>query len=625
MTSTINSYDFTAPGASLLASISGQEGVQEQYEFGNDVQTLGYDQQLAQDRQDHQTVERMTIAGAGTAPDLRAGYTFSLSDQSGAGLSGSYLVTSIHHAGFVRMTNGVSTVFYGNEFQAIPASLIYRPALVTPKPQGQPETAIVTAPAGQEIYTDKYGRVKVQFFWDRQGKKDQNSSCWIRVANPMAGSNGRGMIFLPRVGDEVVVSFLEGDPDRPIIIGSLYNGTEMPPYALPVNQAISTIRTTGTPGQPAQVNEISFNDTASAQVLTLQAAKDLTVKAANNIGISGVNNFNTTVGGTMALKSAGNLSLQTSGNVTIQGTALSLQGPGGLSLQGPTTATGPLSVSGGMNIDQADANNGSDTANALTFGASSGEGIASQRTASGTGNQYDLALFTGFNPRLTILNGGNIGIGTSTPTAPFHVQGGQSGTFANPVALIVNTNTTTPSPALRIINAGGAPADGALSVSVNSVGNGLLAEFGNANSFVTTIANNGTISATAFNTTSDRNAKEDFESISPVAILEKVASLPISSWDFKTVAGVKHLGPVAQDFHAAFGLNGTDDKHISLVDEGGVALAAIQGLNQKLREKEATIQEQASSLKEQAAEIADLKARLDQVEKVVLERQVSHR
>jgi trimeric autotransporter adhesin len=147
-------------------------------------------------------------------------------------------------------------------------------------------------------------------------------------------------------------------------------------------------------------------------------------------------------------------------------------------------------------------------------------------------------------------------------------------------------------------------------VSANNLA-GQIAEFGNANTWVATIANDGTVNATAFNTTSDRNAKANFAPVNPEAILARVAALPISEWNFKTdPADQKHLGPMAQDFHAAFGLNGADDKHISTVDEGGVALAAIQGLNRKVTEKDAEIQ----SLKQQNE---SLEKRLDNLEQMV--------
>lgn len=521
LSSTVNSYNFQTPTTTLAATNSGTAGLGSYYEFGNEVQSLAYDQQLAQVRQDLHNDGRMAISGAGTAPDMRAGCTFQLNDQSGAGLSGTYLVTSVHHAGFVRVTNGVSTVFYGNKFEVIPSSLNYRPSLVTPAPGAQPCTAIVTGPAGEQIYTDKYGRVKVQFKWDRYGPTNDTSSAWLRVASPVAGPS-HGMIFLPRIGDEVLVSFIQGDPNQPVIIGSLYNNTALPPYTLPGNNAVSTIRSTGVKNQPTQVNEIKFDDTAGSQDLALTAAKNLNLSVGNDTTINSTHDI--------ILLASNNLNLTANAAMTIQAGTLTIRGTN------QTTISSPLSINGGMNIDQANLNSGTVSANALTFGAGSGEGIGSQRA--GSGNLYDLVFYTDFLPRMTILQTGNIGIGTTNPA--------------------------------NMLQVGTAYCNGA-------------------------IWQNG----------SDRNSKQDFDAINPREVLEKVSALPITEWKFKVEKeGVKHLGPMAQDFHAAFGLNGSDEKHIATVDEEGVALAAIQGLNQKLNEKD--------------AEIQTLKQRLAALEKIVL-------
>jgi len=623
LTSTVSAYNFTTPATLQSATVSGTEGVGSLFEFGSSsVQTTAYDQLIAQVRQDRQTAARAAIAGSGTAPDLRAGYTFALNDQTGAGLGSSYLVTSIHHAGFVRVTNGVSTLFYGNQFEAIPASLNYRPPLATPKPQAQPSIAVVTGPSGQEIYVDQYGRVKVQFKWDRYGALDQNSSAWIRMTSPMAGSNGRGMMFLPRIGDEVLVSFVEGDPDQPVITGSLYNANNTPPYALPANKAVSTIRSTGTIGQPTEVNEIKFNDTAGSQTFTIQAAKDLSVIAANNTTLSAGNSLSVTATGSATLAAGTSLSISATGNATLSsGGGLSVQAGTQTTFSGPVSvgalsatsvSAGSQSVTGGMNIDQANLNNGTVSANALTFGAGSGEGIGSQRTSGA--NQYDLVFYTANAARMSILNNGYVGIGTSLPTAPLHVQGNQTGSFANATVLIANTNSTSTSgPALRV-QSNGTGQYGALSVSANNL-TGPIAEFGNANTWVATIANDGTITATAFNSTSDRNAKANFAPVNPATVLAKVAALPISEWNFKTdPADQKHLGPMAQDFHTVFGLNGADDKHISVVDEGGVALAAIQGLNEKLEVRSEKLEAENAELK---AKVTDLQSQLDGLQKAV--------
>lgn len=281
--SVVNSYNFTTPAAALAATNTAAAGLGTNYEFGpSSVQTLAYDQQLAAARQKRQAVERALIDGSSTAPDLRAGYTFALTDNSGAGLGGNYLVTSVHHAAFTRVTNGVSVIFYGNRFEAVPAALNFCPAVTTPKPQAQPCIATVTGPSGETTYVDQYGRVKLQFKWDRRGNADQSSSGWVRVTSPMAGAN-HGMIFLPQVGDEVLVSFIQGDPDQPVVTGSLYNANAAPPYPLPGNNTVSTIQSVAKDGQ---VNEIKFDDKTGNQTLNIHAAKDLNFSAVNKITFS---------------------------------------------------------------------------------------------------------------------------------------------------------------------------------------------------------------------------------------------------------------------------------------------------------------------------------------------------
>jgi hypothetical protein len=206
-----------------------------------------------------------------------------------------------------------------------------------------------------------------------------------------------------------------------------------------------------------------------------------------------------------------------------------------------------LSVVGGMNIDQDGQNTGNVGANALTFGSGSGEGIASQRTSTGSGSQFDLVFYTAFLPRLTIL---------------------ASGLMTTPGSISFTSASSA-------INCSG---------TIFSVGN---------------ITTSGNVIAHGVTLSSDRNMKENFAPLDTKAILEKVAGLPLTEWNYKTDnKDVEHIGPMAQDFHAAFDLNGADDKHISVVDEGGVALAAIQGLNQKLKDKDVEIQELKQSVDE---------------------------
>jgi len=535
LSSSVNSYNFTTPGTSMLATNTGSAGVGQNYEFGNTVATAAYDATLAGLRQEIQTDHHSAISGSSTAPDLRAGYKFTLSDQTASGLGNTYLVTAVHHAGFVRVTNGVSTYFYGNLFSAIPASLNFRPPLVTPKPRAQPCSASIVGNAGDEITTDAYERVKVQFKWDRYAAGDQTSSEWIRVATPWGG-NGRGLQFVPRIGDEVVVSFLDGDPDQPVVTGSLYNANNMPAFSLPGNKTQSGLTTLSSKGGGGN-NVLRFEDLKGSEEILLSAQKDLNISVKNNESHAVSGAMNVAVTGKLTLSSPAAIAL--TGPLTVTSSQSSFSGS--LGLGGVTNSQQTLSLIGGMNIDQGSSNTGTLGGNAFTFGSGSGEGFASKRTTGG--NQYDLEFYTDFLQRLLILNNGNVGIGNSSPSN------------------------------LLVVGTGGAYCNGTTWV-------------------------NG----------SDRNSKKDIHPIDPREVLEKVSRMAITKWSYKVdQSDVNHIGPMAQDFYAAFGLNGVDDKHISTVDEGGVALAAIQGVNQKLE----------NEIKRKDAEIDDLRGRLDVLEKML--------
>ncbi len=181
----------------------------------------------------------------------------------------------IDGVGAARATAAVSPCFR-------PSSSI-RPQRLTPKPVVQgPQTAVVVGPSGDEIYTDKYGRVKVQFHWDRYGKKDENSSCWVRVSHPWAGKNW-GLVAIPRIGQEVIVDFLEGDPDEPIITGRVYNAEQMPPYALPANMTQSGILSRSSKGgSGANANEFRFEDKKGSEQVYLHAEKNQDISVEND-------------------------------------------------------------------------------------------------------------------------------------------------------------------------------------------------------------------------------------------------------------------------------------------------------------------------------------------------------
>ncbi|RQP36512.1 type VI secretion system Vgr family protein [Burkholderia ubonensis] len=186
-----------------------------------------------------------------------------------------FLLTTVTHSGANNYQAGEGAASYQCSFTCIRKKIPYRPAFTIERPSIiGPQTAIVVGPEGEEIYTDNLGRVKVQFHWDRLGKRNQGSSCWVRVGQPWA-SSGFGMIQIPRIGDEVVVIFLDGNPDRPLIIASTYNAANMPPWVLPANATQSGILTRSTKtGNVNTANAIRFEDKKGAEEVWLHAEKD---------------------------------------------------------------------------------------------------------------------------------------------------------------------------------------------------------------------------------------------------------------------------------------------------------------------------------------------------------------
>ncbi|MCH4561116.1 MULTISPECIES: type VI secretion system Vgr family protein [Mesorhizobium] len=187
--------------------------------------------------------------------------------------------------GTVIADQSAESFLYHSTLEIIPASTQYRPVRHTPVPVIKgPQTAVVVGPRGETITTDQYGRIKVQFFWDREGNKDENSSCWVRVAQNWAGK-GFGCLLIPRIGQEVVVDFVHGDPDRPLVTGVVYNGSNLPPENLPANKSRSTFRTHTDRGTIGDYNELRFEDRQGSEEVFLKAQKDHIVEVGNNYAI----------------------------------------------------------------------------------------------------------------------------------------------------------------------------------------------------------------------------------------------------------------------------------------------------------------------------------------------------
>jgi type VI secretion system secreted protein VgrG len=218
---------------------------------------------------------------------LTAGCRFELKNHPAAANNGRYVLVNVTHTAVqspALETGEEIEQAYQNEFQCIAYggnNSPYRPPRVTPKPliRGS-QTARVVGPAGEEIFTDKYGRIKVQFHWDREGKFDAGSSCWIRVGQLWAGKKW-GAMFIPRIGMEVIVDFIEGDPDQPIVTGTVYNPETMPPYSLPDEKTKSGIKTDSTKGGGG-FNEIRFDDAKGKEQLFIHSERNMDVRVKND-------------------------------------------------------------------------------------------------------------------------------------------------------------------------------------------------------------------------------------------------------------------------------------------------------------------------------------------------------
>lgn len=224
------------------------------------------------------------IKGSSDCASLTAGYRFTLENHPAKDTNGQYTLVSVTH-NMVQTpaydTNAAVPDAYTNEFLCIPFQTPFRPPRTTPKPTVKGcQTAFVVGPPGEEIFTDKYGRVKVQFNWDRDSQADNTSSCWIRVAQAWAG-NRWGTMFIPRVGFEVIVDFLEGDPDQPIITGCVYNAESMPPYDLPDKKTKMTIKSNSTKDAKG-FNELRFEDEKEHEQIFIHAQKDVDFRVKND-------------------------------------------------------------------------------------------------------------------------------------------------------------------------------------------------------------------------------------------------------------------------------------------------------------------------------------------------------
>ncbi len=397
----VNDYYFEAPTTKLLAS--GGDKTLEMYEYPGGYTTKSDGEALAARRLQSLTATEKVLTATTSASGLAPGFRFKITGHPREDVNAAWVVT--------KMSVDASPHHYRAEIEAIPATVAPIPQRKTPKPRiCGPIPALVVGKNGEEIETDKHVRIKVQFYFDRDGKNDENSSCWVRVAQSWAGSN-YGTVFLPRIGQEVLVGFEGGDPDRPLVIGTVYNEKNKPPYELPVHATRSVIRSRSSK-QGNAGNEISFEDKKDSEELYLHAQKDLRVDVENgrkteireaddsltlkngnrNIVLEKGNetrkikgDFSSNVDGNYELVVKGNLTIKVDGSLTLEsgkgtslksgtdakietktalalkggtdvkaeaGANLDLQGTAGFSLKGSAQGTvdggGMLTVKGGV-------------------------------------------------------------------------------------------------------------------------------------------------------------------------------------------------------------------------------------------------------------------------------------
>jgi len=269
-------YNFETPSTSLMATVQ-EESTYEIYDYPGIYAKKNDGNVLAKTRLQETLAFKKRASGKSNCRCFSSGSLVEVTDHYRKDMNQKWMLTALYHQCTMGETYGSGGsdegFFYSNTFEAIPSTVPFRPLRVTPKPSVQGcQTALVVGPAGEEIYTDKYGRVKVQFHWDRKGANNENSSCWVRVSYPWAGKAWGG-IHIPRIGQEVIVDFLEGDPDQPIIVGRVYNAERMPPWDLPGKKVISGYKSDSTKGSGGY-NEISMDDTKGTELINIHAQYD---------------------------------------------------------------------------------------------------------------------------------------------------------------------------------------------------------------------------------------------------------------------------------------------------------------------------------------------------------------
>lgn len=304
----VQTFDYRQPGNRLpvsMKSLNKQGDVDdfEIYDFPGQYTHGTYDEgeALVRLRVEALELKGKSFQGASNCRAMKPGYTFELvqhyDHDQGSPDDRQFLLMSVESEGHNNYLNGHQASYF-NTFACVRKKIVFRPQLTTPRPTiSGPQTAIIVGPAGEEIFTDELGRVKVQFHWDRKGEHNDKSSCWVRVAQTGA-SGGFGSIQIPRVGDEVVIVFLDGNPDRPLVMGSLYNSQNTPPWSLPANKTQSGFLTRSTKGDGGTANFFRFEDKAGAEQIIMHAERNLDTEIEVDESHSVGSNRTITVGGT---------------------------------------------------------------------------------------------------------------------------------------------------------------------------------------------------------------------------------------------------------------------------------------------------------------------------------------
>ena len=274
-------YNFQTPSSSLLAKTQGASrpfnNAYEVFDYPGEHEDVSEGVFYSQVRMQEQLAMQKVLMGTSSARGIAAGHLLTIECSDVPQMAGPHLIVKttldVMQAEPESSSSGHSG--FSCFFEAIPASQVFRPARITRKALARgPIPALVVGPQGREIFTDEYGRVKVQFYWDRYGQRDEKSSCWVRVAYPVAGK-GWGFVAIPRIGQEVVVSFEDGDPDRPLITGVVYNAEQATPYDLPTHQTVSGMRShSSLNGESTHFNELRFEDDKGKEYVWFQAEKD---------------------------------------------------------------------------------------------------------------------------------------------------------------------------------------------------------------------------------------------------------------------------------------------------------------------------------------------------------------